>query len=646
MDSHHTIKHYAILIGIDDYPHKPLKSCVRDVQDIRVYLERVLQDSIKIQMITASKSDLKPPDTGKDPIVWPTYDNVVSALKTVTSLARSGDFVYIHYSGHGTRKPPSGEFSNRSTGDLALVLLHGGEENQVKYLWGFELASLLKVMANNGLIITLVLDCCFSASVYRRDDPNIRFLPYDANVDSEYSLDPQKYSENDSPAYRDASMVPNWLINPDRYAILTACGPHEEAIGPRFDGQSHGALSYFLLGILECVGLTKKHEEIYNYLCAKFRGSGLPQNPVLYGNRDQGFFGQVNSDITTIALPIIVKQNGTLELQAGHAHGINDGDRFILYPLSSDQCNSGSQGQSVAAMVIRTRALTSDLGRSDMSSICVRTGWMARAVIQRSLQRFPIRLASSLPYRDEWLKALRERSLNVYVDKQNDLFAFEVVLDNNRGYLILNESNQEIINLPAISQDQTSIREISNLLKHLARFESVRHLANKAPADSFVESFDVHIFKNGMAFGPGSRIEIEHGTMAELAVENKGDNVLYVFMYDLSPCWQVKNMFRATYMVVPPQNDQKQFKRNTRKNLRMGIPEQMKDKGCSSCEDIVKVFVTSRPTSFDLLELPKLGEIAMVSKVDRSDRDGGDGLGDWVAMNFPIRVSLRADTDS
>jgi hypothetical protein len=49
-----TVTYYAILIGIDAYQGKPLKSCVRDVQDIKIYLESILHDSVEVQMITAS----------------------------------------------------------------------------------------------------------------------------------------------------------------------------------------------------------------------------------------------------------------------------------------------------------------------------------------------------------------------------------------------------------------------------------------------------------------------------------------------------------------------------------------------------------------------------------------------------------------
>lgn len=635
------VTHYAILIGIDGYPDKPLKSCVRDVQDTKTYLESVLHDSVEVQMITASQTGPRSSDAAKDRVLWPTHDNIITALKRVTSLARAGNFVHIHYSGHGTRKPPCGDFSNESTGDLALVLLDGEKENQVRYLWGFELACLLKAMVDNGLVITLILDCCFSASVYRREDPSVRFLPYNSEIDLEHPSDPKKTPEDE--IYRDTSMHPNWLIRPDRYAILAACGPHEETIGLKFDGQSYGALSYFLLRTIECCGLTKRHGDVYDHLRAKFQGSGLRQTPVLYGNRNQGFFGQVNSDITIVAVPIVVRRNGTLELQAGHAQGIEIDDQLVLCPLDCAEGEHRSQGHSVVVKAVRTRALTSDLEQLDLqSAILVRTGWLARPLTQLSLRRFPIRLAPGLPRRDEWLTALRERSLDVYVDTDKHPFAFDVIL-NNGEYKILDESGHEIDNLTSMPQDQTGVGQIGSILEHLARFRLARDLVNEAPADSFRKSFEVKIFSNGKYFGPDYWIEMEHNAIAELVVENKCDKDLYVFIYDLGPYWQVENVNHGTYIVVTPQNTGGRDK-CTKKKVRMIIADQMRETGYRSCKDILKVFVTSQPTSFDLLELPRLGERAKTPAADKTDREGGDGLENLVAVKFSIHISLQGDT--
>lgn len=238
-------------------------------------------------------------------------------------------------------------------------------------------------MVDKGLVVTLILDCCFFASIYRHDDPSVRFLPYDSEIDLHYLLDFKRNMADGM--YRDASMQPNWLINPDRYTILTACGPHQVAIEPRFNRQNRGALSYFLLKIVKKVGFTKRHRDMYNYLCAKFQGSILPQNPVRYRNGNQGFFGRVNLDITEAAILIIVRQYGSLELQAGYTHGIKTNDLLVLYPLDCAEGDPRSQGHSVAAKVTDTRALTSDLKLLGTLSIPIQTGWMAKALTRFAL---------------------------------------------------------------------------------------------------------------------------------------------------------------------------------------------------------------------------------------------------------------------
>jgi hypothetical protein len=110
---------------------------------------------------------------------------------------------------------------------------------------------------------------------------------------------------------------------------------------------------------------------MHNYLCAKFQDSILPQHPVRYGNGNQGFFGQVNSDITEAAITVIVRQDGILELQAGYAHGVKTDDLVVLYPLDCAEGDPRSQGHSVTAKVTDTRALTSHLTLSDTLLILI-----------------------------------------------------------------------------------------------------------------------------------------------------------------------------------------------------------------------------------------------------------------------------------
>ena len=642
------VTHYAILIGIDAYRDRSLTSCVQDVQEIKNYLEEVL-NSVYIQMFTAiENTDLKSCNPAKGPVLWPTYDNVTSAFREITSLAKAGDFVYIHYSGHGTRTEPCSEFSNESAGDLALVLLDEGKEN--RKLRGLILADLLKAMVDKELVVTLVLDCCFSATVYRDNDPTIRFLPFDAEIDSKYSLSLEKNPEDgaDRSANRDASMLPNWLINPDGYAILVACGPHEFAKGntSKHDGQNHGALSYFLLKIFtECGGLRKKHRSIYNHLCARFRESRSQQNPVLYGNKDQGFFGHISSGIY-INLISLVERDGVLQLQAGQAHGVCDNDQFVLCPLSSVESNSGSKEKSVIAKVTQAGALTSHLELLETTSICPQTGWIAEPLTRAFHQKFSIRLASSLPHQDEWLATLRERSLSVHIDIDEHPFSFHVLLNNYKEYEILDQSDHKIINLPIMSYDQIDVSSICDILEHLIRYKLVGALVNKIPADAFIESFKVQIIsRSGEIFDPECVMEVEQDEevkyMFELQVENKGSKDLYVYAYDMGPCWQVDNIYRGNYEVIPPRNSDKGFRGIFKKKLKTIVPPEMREKGHLQCQDIIKVLVTSKPTSFDLLELPKLGKSAKKNTTGRTGQEDSDISEEWAALNFPICTSLK-----
>lgn len=128
--------------------------------------------------------------------------------------------------------------------------------------------------------------------------------------------------------------------------------------------------------------------------------------------------------------------------------------------------------------------------------------------------------------------------------------------------------------------------------------------------------------------------------MAELVIQNRRANVLYVFVYDLGPLWQVDNVYHGTYAVVTPRNDGERFIGTRRIKLRMRLPEKMREQGYHSCEDIIKVFITSRPTSFNLLELPKLGGHIGTGKHQRTDQVG-EGPENWVALDFPIRTSLQ-----
>ena len=45
------------------------------------------------------------PEPPEPPEQWPTYENIVGALRQLLEKSQSGEHVYVHYSGHGGRVP-------------------------------------------------------------------------------------------------------------------------------------------------------------------------------------------------------------------------------------------------------------------------------------------------------------------------------------------------------------------------------------------------------------------------------------------------------------------------------------------------------------------------------------------------------------
>ncbi|KAI0468194.1 hypothetical protein F4859DRAFT_506315 [Xylaria cf. heliscus] len=470
-------------------------SCVRDVRKISEYLKSSLV-TVHTQLFTAEDPPASSNVTTEAECLA-TYSNIQSGLQRILSVAEPGSYVYIHYSGHGVRMEATSEFSNRTTGDLALNVLEDASQSVTRPFPGLELAHILKSMVSKGLLVTLVLDCCFSGSVVR-DSPNssTRYRYYNRGLGIG---DTEKSCEDE---HRDLSMLPNWLVNPKGYTVITASGPHEVALELNFgDGTSgyrHGALSYFLLRAMKKLGgLGGKHAHIYPHLCSLFRQFRPTQNPMWYGNSELYFFGDATLSSELTGSPFAVFWDGDcLQLQGGQAHGIYEGDQFVV------------------------------------------------------------------------------------------------------------------------------------------------NLANNADDVPFQGLYRVSLIDEaGDRFLPGTPISVKDGSRLLLEVENTESIDLYIHIYNLGPLGQVKNIQRASYSVIPPRDVAEGYTGELVKTFLPVVSPELIQKGFESCEDILKVFISNKPTSFASLEMQSLDDF-----YDRGDVDPVEGYElsvereDWVSCNFRIRT--------
>ncbi|KAA6413074.1 MAG: hypothetical protein FRX48_02818 [Lasallia pustulata] len=677
MDGVSAVKdHWAVLIGINFYmtPSKSLKGCVRDVRIIEQYLKST-ETPVHIDVLTASTpSDTKSCHPTEKPGLWPTYENVTSSLKRITDESKPGDFVYIHYSGHGTRKQSTcSEHSNKDTGDLALVLFH---PDGSRYLYGLELACQLKEMVNKGLLVTLVLDCCFSGSVVRhghRENTGIRTIPYDAATDAAYSQESRTTIGHQVgfDTLRDAHKLPDWLVNPDGYIVIAACGPHETAQELSLDENIRaGALSYFLVRALTSLGRGTQIpiQSLYQHLRIKFHAHWPRQTPMRYGNKKLFFFGKLRLEVGTAFISVFRRQvDNVLCLGAGLAHGVEKDDEYVIYPFNRSEDVSNSTNQAPAKVRVDTvRGLTSDLVETDPTSttIEVKTGSTARPLTHLRHQKISVQLMASIGDEAQWMAtAKRARFLDLSTeDTEGQSSLFNIGRNERNDYIILDESYHKIFNLPTMLHNRKgALDHVVNILEHLATFKYVEGMENRIPKVSFEESFTIYLRDAvGNELEAGGFLDINHGGKMGLTLQNLGEKPLYLAVFDLGPSWQIEDLLSESgdgdFMVVPPKNDEKAHTGKIEISLQMTVPESFRNQDRHQCEDIIKFFITSKSTSFTPLLLPKLSTSTgyldrpirgdhnqlsrFLSGLNTSFRGAEDGTSDeeWTTRNFVVRT--------
>ncbi|CAF3590221.1 unnamed protein product [Fusarium graminearum] len=615
--------HHAILVGINAYPDRPLNDC-----------QQTIPTNIKCFTATAISLPDKP-GLEEDPTLWPTYSNVTAAIREVTATAQPGHCVYIHFSGHGVRLPPMGEFSDYGTGDLALGLL-SRDATRVQPLGGQLLAILLNAMVTKGLVVTLVLDCCFAASIYRLERKNVRFLPFDAATFVMDHDEPTETIAQASSSCRDLSMQPSWLIDPNGYAILAACGPHEEATEVILGGVEHGALSFFLARSLRDFGMNKRHRDVFYRISPSVKANKLDQTPALYGNKNQEFFGPHTLATTRPVIPAYKSRQETFTLEAGQAHGFREGDDFILYPSGVVDGSTALHNNVIAARISNLGPLTSVLDLTDGGKI-TETKCVAEPQSRQCFHDFPITLSDEVPKPEEWIAAFQSYSLAVYRASEGHpaWLNLQVIGDE---YKIYNKHGQQLNNIPVLQRGVVGPEDVAALFQHIVRYEFVKTLKNDSVPARFRSLFEVSIkTRADDIFTPDNIVDVEEDTrnkyMFELIVQNKCPEELYLHIFNLGPFWQVENVFYGT-AVLPPQTFEDQFTGKFSKKMRTMVPKEMRAMGSRQCEDILKVIVTSHPTSFDMLELPKIGGSPKKPVVDEHRTTIKEAPG-WMAFNFP-----------
>lgn len=649
-------RHWAVIIGINYYrTGKCLKGSVRDAETIKHYLEAGAKD-VDIAIFTAmTPSDPCSVRPIEKPESWPTRANVVFSLKRVLDAANPGDFVYVHYSGHGTKTPSLAQSGHSSARELALVLF---EDDGIgcSYLRGRHLAGALQKMVEKGLLVTLVLDCCFSGSAVRNSD----WCGFDIRS---IEVDVADTQENDGNLFnapstgRDSRMEESWLIDPNGYTILSACGPHEKAWELEAEGERRGALTHFLLDALSALRKSSveiTHQSLHEYVRTRFHVSWPQQTPMRYGNTKLSFFGNpiITPDIAFIS--VYRTDDGRLCLRAGQLHGVYKGDEFAAYPFEMpDHVAEEKDKAPIMVKVNTARCFESDLEEIDPTSTArqISTGWKAKLTTSLSPRRIRVGLLASVDRKTQWNKVSKHSGfLDLCTEHENKEPYFFNVTVNKHEYEVVDALHKKVVGLPTVSLDSNgAVSAVVEVLQHIATFKYFEGVENRLPNTSFEASFS--LIPNCATEASGN-FDIKHGSTWGFAVQNTSIEPLYMAIFNFTPSWEIVNLVSSsggdTYKVISPRTKEEI-------RLTMEVPESLKRRGKTQCEDILKVFITNKPTSFPTMVLPEIplntnGVRASVhsgdhlskflSELDLGFRGQSDGGEKWATRNFIVRTTM------
>ncbi|KAH7349783.1 caspase domain-containing protein [Plectosphaerella cucumerina] len=609
----------ALLIGVSFHadPKFRLRGAAADVEAVAEFLETFHPEEpgrVKTSSFTATTAtDLEAQSPIESNSSLPTDGNVNHALEQLTVQCTHGDFAYIHFSGHGTR----------DNGQFGLVLYSPDEPGHT-VLPEPCLAEYMRVLVEKGVKVTMVLDCCFSGSVDRDSDRGgsaIRSMPTNksswrwttpnnpANTNIE-SLLAQSHRERGG-----LSLYEDWIIKPDGYTILAACGPHEisrelefvDTMEPGETGkprERRGALSYFLLeslGDLTKKGLKVTHQALFQHVSILFHVHRPSQTPMRYGNENLCFFGD-------LCIPdpepghLVYVRNRRLFLRAGMAHGVHKGDTFALQPSNQSLAAAGSSPYNCRAIVSEVSSLTSVLEGDQGSTLeQVNTGWKATPI--STLCRWELLVRMSMPRPRGGETSPNGQYLRLCYDEDcRDNHTFNVVINKAQEYEVLDENSSSIKSIPKVAALRLDAEgQIARILKHLSTFKYLQSIENSTPDPQFEQSFSVNTFANGENGGDLRPLYLTHGTQWTLHLQNNSEETRYFSIFQFTPSWDVSNLLSTQGGVIvlgPSATDSLQ--------IMAQIPDESNEEDEKIRTDLLKVFVTSTYSYFPAMILPEL----------------------------------------
>ncbi|KAI0536145.1 caspase domain-containing protein [Xylaria digitata] len=588
---------WAVLIGVDFYlPHPNnsggpgagnLGGCVADIKMISQHLIKHLGlKSTNILELTASKVGHGRQDEPREPWAkWPTYKNMIRELKNLTNRAKRGDFVYIHYSGHGGQ---ARTLVPKMKGDDGIdeTLIPTDFNHEGRHLRDFEIGVLLKRMVDKGLHVTAVFDSCHSSGANRGPKAGmitVRGIGMDSRPPERPDLSDREIDSVLSHNMGWASEFrEGFWLEPQSYTVIAACRPDETAKEMYFgDGLGrHGVLTYWLIKSLQGVRSSHSWRDISKSSGEHSRFGRAP-NAYSYGKPQTPLF-----------------RRQTFLNEAGRAQGVCENDLFAVFPWNAsgpeDLSSFSGKVRVTEVSEMYSKARFESLSNNEIAANCCQalfSGTHARTYIRRghsaavSTGQTKMLDGVEQPIQQNYSDGISP--LGLATDESHDT-VYSIAVDEPGHYGLLDRSSHPIPNMPSFNEPKLLL----DVAAQLGRFQQFRNLEN----NQFPHKFTFEL------------LEVEHRESTEVAkipegkqyrvrFTNESDVPLFLIVLHFTSLWGISHVFPrySDFEMIYPQN-------GCDVECESKIPKEL---SCAKfADDVLKTFIATKPSSFRSLTMP------------------------------------------
>lgn len=284
-------ENYALLIGVGEYPSLPKTRWLEGPSnDVRLLKKALQQRGFKPEQIETLKDD-------SDERFLPTQQNILNALTRLAKKVREGDFVYLHFGGHGARQPQQESPDDVEPDGLDEIFLPRdiGQWNDdiqkvERAITDNELNHYITEIRKQGAFVWAVFDTCHSGSMMRGSRiNNQRYRLIDdltLGIPGSLMRSARSAGPGDNKKMRHDIQAVNSQLG--GYIAIYGAQSHEKAPELKLphkaeNNQWHGLLSYAIAEILT-TGQVSTYRQAYQRILQRYSELNLRHpTPVIEG---------------------------------------------------------------------------------------------------------------------------------------------------------------------------------------------------------------------------------------------------------------------------------------------------------------------------------------------------------------------------